>query len=235
LLSPFPVVDAVFEAANKAVAGFLTAIYLWSPGAALVLNLLIFGVCLLIFSWVHRRAIYMRSVLGDPVLGWLAEKIFRRPAMTIVTTRLPAAIAGRFPQRTLVLKAFAGQSIKGVRRKARGFLVQSEGRLHFVRPRLLRVAMVVPLPEGRRAELNKGLLSNTVVMRDDAGGEAVEMMITRRYNGTLDAVRLALAAGQSAQPAVEAGASESALQASRSIGVAAKESAGREVLRAEFA
>jgi hypothetical protein len=230
-LSPFPAVDAAFEAANKAVAGALLAIYLWSPWVALFLNLLIFLICLVIFGWVYRRVVYMRSVLGDPIFGWFAEKIFRRPPATLTSTRLPVVIARQLPDRSLVLKAFAGNSIAGVKRKARGFLVRSGDRLVFAKPRFFRSPIIAELPQpGEKNEVQTGLLSNAVSL----GETGQEVIITRRYNSLLDPIRRQLGAPADAAAAAESASAERALAASRELGAAARVVTGRKELRAEL-
>lgn len=235
-LSPFPLVDAVFEAANKACATALLGIYLWSPTIATVVNLIIFAVCLVVFGWVYRRVVYMRSVLGDPILGWLAEKVFRRPAATLTSTRLPSSIAAQVPPCSLVLKAFAGQAMPGVKRKMRGFLVQAEGRVLFARTKLFRPPVIVPLGGADAVvALETGLLSNTVVLTSQSGATATRLIFSRRYNRLLDGIRTQLAAAAEARPAEHSSPSERALAASRAVGAAAKVATGRDELRAELA
>jgi hypothetical protein len=231
-ISPIPAVDAFFEAANKAFATFLLGVYLVSPWLATGINLIIFAISLMIFAWAHRRVVYMRSICGDPVLGWIGEKVFRRPPVTTTSTVLPSSIAGRLPNATLVLKAFSGKAYQGLKRKSRGYLVQSGGRLHFAKPRFLRSPLVVTLPsEGHRVRVDKGLLSNTVRIEDDAGETAVKILITRRYNGILEAIRSLVGASLVAgQPAGR----EKVMDVTRSIGAAIK-GESRDALRAELA
>ncbi len=230
-LSPFPVVDAAFEAANKSVAAFLLAIYVWSPWAGLSLNLLIFAVCLLIFSWARRRVIYMRGVLGDPIFGWMAEKIFRRPPVGLTSTRLPSALASQLSGRTLVIKAFAGKSLPGVKRKARGFLVRSGDRLVFAQPRFLRRPIIVDLPQPDAGNaVQSGLLSNAAIF----GATGQELIFTRRYNTVLDGIRTQMGTPPAA-PSRGAADSARALAASRELGAAARVPTGRDELRAELA
>ncbi len=185
-LSPFPTVDAIFEAMNKAVVAFLVSLYVLSPWLATVVNLLLFAACLLIFAWIHRRVVYMRSVIGDPLLGWLAERLFRRKPVTPVSTILHPRLALALPERDLVLKAFAGRGLAGVSRKTRGYLIRSKGRLYFAKARLARAPILVPLvAESRRVRVATGILSNAVVV-EDAGGETIaKIVFTRRYNPIL--------------------------------------------------
>jgi len=235
-LSPFPMVDAAFETANKTVAAGLLAIYVISPWVAMILNVIIFALCLLIFAWVHRRVVYMRSVLGDPVLGWFAEKLFRRKPVTPTSTPLPASIATRLQGRSLVLKAFAGKPLEGIKRKARGYLVQTDQGLFFAKPRLLRSPRLVALGRnGPRPTLNKGLLSNTVTFID-AGDETIaKFIITRRYNSLLGEIRSSLGVSAAAATTEPSTADDKAFAASRAIGAAAKAAGGRDEFRAEFA
>jgi hypothetical protein len=67
-LSPFPAVDAVFELGNKTVAAGLMALYSYSPLLALMVNVLFFAACAAVYLPVHRRAVYLRSLMVDPVL-----------------------------------------------------------------------------------------------------------------------------------------------------------------------
>ena len=68
-LVPFPFVDALLEAANKAVCLGLMTIYAYSPLVATVLNLILFAVCLYVFNWTKRRVTYWRTMLTDPLLA----------------------------------------------------------------------------------------------------------------------------------------------------------------------
>lgn len=230
-LSPISAVDAVFEAANKAFAALLLAVYLVSPWLATLINLVIFAICLAIFAWAHRRVVYLRSICGDPLFGWIAEKVFRRPPATPTSTRLPPSLAALLPAPTLVLVAFAGKPYQGLRRKSRGFLVQSGGRLHFARTRFLRSPLVVALPlEGHTVRLEKGLLANTVRLEDDAGEPAVKILVTRRYNRLLEAIRVLLGA---VEPEAKPARDEKLAEIGRAAGAAIKGGARAE-LRAEL-
>lgn len=233
-LSPIPAVDALFEAANKSFAAFLLAVYVFSPALATVINLLIFAICLVIFAWSYRRVVYMRSVLGDPVLGWIAEKVFRRPAVTLLSTPLPRSLLTTLREPTMVLKAFAGRSYQGVCRKARGYLVQSGGRLHFVALRFLRPPLVVALPaEGHLLSVDKGFLSNTVRWKNDAGETVLKILFTRRYNPVLEEIRGCL--GAPVEPArTEVSGAEGVLASGRTFRAAVR-GESRAALRAEMA
>ncbi|HPS55690.1 MAG TPA: hypothetical protein PLP05_08830 [Sedimentisphaerales bacterium] len=68
LLSPIPLLDAIFEAANKTLCGALVVIYLFNPLLAFVINLILFLLCLLVYNWVYRRVRYLKCILLEPVI-----------------------------------------------------------------------------------------------------------------------------------------------------------------------
>lgn len=234
-LSPIPLVDAAFETANKAVAGFLVAVYLWSPAVALFLNLIIFGLCLMIFAWAYRRAVYMRCVVGDPFFGWLGDVLLRRPKLTCTSTRLPGSLARRFPHATVAVKAFAGRAFEGVKRKARGYLIQSEEGWYFAVLRLLRAPLVVAIPrDSRRATVETGLLSDSISFAPDGGETLFTVLLTRRYNSVLASLREALGATAKGPDNAAIEAKVGAMAVSRQVGTALR-SGDSQALRAELA
>ncbi len=233
-LSPFPTVDAIFEAANKAAAGALLAIYVWSPFAATVINLAIFGIALLLFAWVRRRVVYLRAVFGDPILGWLAEAVFRRPAPTLTSTRLTGALAELYPQPTVVLKAFVGKRFGGLRMKTRGFLVQADGKLAFAARRLFQAPRVIPLPvAGHAVRIEAGFLANAVVVENDVGDVAARVVFSRRYSCLIEDLRRQLGARTDVAADTCAPQTAGMMAVSRSMGEAVK-GGNREALRAEL-
>ncbi|HMP74311.1 MAG TPA: hypothetical protein PKE55_13710 [Kiritimatiellia bacterium] len=71
LLSPIPLLDALFEAANKFVCLVLTAIYIFHPAAALAVNLFLFLLCAILVKKVHRRLVsFRRNVLWPMWRKW---------------------------------------------------------------------------------------------------------------------------------------------------------------------
>ena len=62
-LIPFPFVDAMLEVANKSACVALMAVYAYNPVIATILNLIIFTACLIAFRWIHRRTVYLRTML----------------------------------------------------------------------------------------------------------------------------------------------------------------------------
>jgi len=68
-LSPIPFLDAFFEMINKATCLILVSIYLFSPVAALIINVLLFLLCLAIFRRAHRRTVQFRENVLLPLWG----------------------------------------------------------------------------------------------------------------------------------------------------------------------
>lgn len=71
-LIPVPTIDACLEVANKSIATALMALYMFSPFLSTVLNLIIFGLCCLVFLRVQRRIRYAKDLIMMPLL----EKFF---------------------------------------------------------------------------------------------------------------------------------------------------------------
>jgi hypothetical protein len=175
----------------------------------------------------------MRSICGDPLFGWIAEKVFRRPRVSATSTRLPGSIAAKLPGATLVLKAFAGRGYNGLKRKGRGYLVQSGGRLHFAMLRFFRSPLIVELPlDGHTVTVDTGILSNSVDFLDDSGERTMRVRFTRRYNAVVDSIRDLLSAGGTGE--VASGRRERVIDIGRSLGAAVK-GESRATLRAELA
>jgi hypothetical protein len=190
-VSPFPAVDAAFEAANKAFAAALVAVYAYNPTLATALNLGIFAVCLLMFGWVYRRTVYYKAVLGDPVLGFMAESIFRRRKLGPMSTRGPTSVLEGIESPQLVMKVFPVSRMGGIKRKARCYLVAGSGAAQVVWPRFLRSKIVVPV-ESADPVVEKGFFSNSICW----GGEAnpTTVVFSRRYNGILGEISSVLGA-----------------------------------------
>lgn len=66
-LSPVPFLDAFFEMINKAVCLVLISIYVYSATAALVINVIMFLICLAAFRRVHRRTMQFREKVLLPL------------------------------------------------------------------------------------------------------------------------------------------------------------------------
>jgi hypothetical protein len=70
-ISPIPFVDAIFDVLNKVVCLGLLILYAISPLAALVVNLLIFAACVVVYHWAKRRLDYHWHFWVEPFWKWL--------------------------------------------------------------------------------------------------------------------------------------------------------------------
>lgn len=93
-LTPVPFLDAAFEAANKSVCAGLMAIYAVSPVTATVLNITIFLICAVVFSWMRRREVFFRTMLLDTIIALLG-----RTGKSSCLTVFPASPVGVIPAR----------------------------------------------------------------------------------------------------------------------------------------
>ncbi|HBE71480.1 MAG TPA: hypothetical protein DDW52_25315 [Planctomycetaceae bacterium] len=78
-LVPFPSIDAMLELGNKSMCAALMGIYMLSPAAATLLNLVLLLGCLIIFGWVRRRTGYYRNIIANPLLEKLLPDWFAEP------------------------------------------------------------------------------------------------------------------------------------------------------------
>lgn len=67
-ITPFPAIDIVLDLIGKSLCAVLLGIYAWSPWLAVVLDLLIFIACAMVFMKVTRRLRYYRDLVLKPIL-----------------------------------------------------------------------------------------------------------------------------------------------------------------------
>ncbi|MEQ9824767.1 MAG: hypothetical protein ABQ298_10320 [Puniceicoccaceae bacterium] len=232
LISPIPTVDAFFEAFNKAFTGILVAVYLISPWLATLLNLLIFLISLMVFSWTYRRVVFMRCVLADPIFGWIGEAMLRLRRMTVNSTRLPASVQRELPDATVVLKAFLGKKARGFKKKTRGFLVHSGGATYFVKSRWFRSNKQIQLSgEGVDVTVEPGFFCHGVAFRDRSGELLQKALFTKRYNANLEAIHRELQARGEVTTATQAPGFQ---DVGRDLARTVKATDGKGTLRSEF-
>lgn len=149
-LVPFPSVDALLETANKLFCALLMGLYMLSPTAAAILNLILLGVCLVLFGWCYRRLNLYREVIVGPLLAWLFPRWFG--------------------QRGLTYRAFSGSpfgslprfSMLSVTRQENGDVEIVGGWLWRRHRQVMRDCTV---------ERCSGLVIQTVILRDGTGQE----------------------------------------------------------------
>lgn len=167
-ITPFPAIDAIFEVCNKIVCLALMAIYAWSPMVAMVLNLVLFSICVMVFRRIHRRVVYMRTMLTDPVWSMLSKQygsFEKRNALVV----FPQSDFGDFPAKTRLL----------IRRAERGWVLEC--------PRfpLFPSKLVVLDQSSTNIEIDSGFLLNKLVVHGDHEGK---LIFSRRYSDQLPLV-----------------------------------------------
>jgi hypothetical protein len=75
-LTPFPFIDACFEASNKTLCAALTGLYCFSPFLATIVNLAMFAIAGLAFMKISRLLRYYRELVVGPILSLLFPKWF---------------------------------------------------------------------------------------------------------------------------------------------------------------
>lgn len=169
-ITPLPFLDACFELANKALCLSLAILYGYSPFAATVMNLLLFGGCLLIFRWSHRRVLYFRTLLLDPIWA-TAFPGYSRPGAELVV--FPQRAFGPFPAciRLTLQRTESGWKLR--------------------QPRLLGQSPEVHIPDHVTAVVSIGLLGHSLTFE---GSDLPPMTFSRRHtsrwNEFLEAFRL---------------------------------------------
>lgn len=197
LISPIPMLDAIFECCNKAVAGILIAIYAFNPWLALVLNIILFLICLVIFKWVNRRVRYLKAMLLEPILVGFVRTLFGRihydPDKG--TQRKLARELGNI---TAVVKCFPSRKLGKIKKKDRCYLAFGDDGVLLVKLRLLGGVVSRKLNAADLSrEVAEGLIGYSITVQTDAGKDC-ELIFGGVYTPKLDIIRAELAkqAGQ---------------------------------------
>ena len=168
-LVPFPFVDALLEAANKAVCLGLMAVYAYSPLVATVLNLILFAVCLYVFSWTTRRVTYWRTMLTDPLLAFIW------PAYSTWNGKH--------------LNGFLRNGLSGIPAKASVRMEKTELGWRLVQRRWFFPGRVVKLSRSKYSfEVRRGLMTNSIRSQLQEDDEIVELVVSGRFKKQLDQI-----------------------------------------------
>jgi hypothetical protein len=187
LVSPVPLLDAIFEVANKTIAAVLMAIYLANPWLAFVLNLVIFAVCLLIFRWVNRRLRYYKAILLEPIWASVVHKLFGRPQWE-PDWKMKRSLARAMPGIDLVVKCFPSRRLDKIRKKDRCYLVFTAEGLSLVRPHCFKPPLTMPLdPAQLTADIAEGLTAYWLTLAHNE--KPAELVFSRVYTDKLDQIR----------------------------------------------
>ena len=176
-LIPFPFVDAMLEVANKSACVALMAVYAYNPVIATILNLIIFTACLIAFRWIHRRTVYLRTMLLDPVLA-LAWPGYGMPKKQRITVFNKEALGPFAPKSKLML-------------------MRQETRWKLVEQRLLLPGKSMEIDPSTKLMIHRGVLGNKFQFStpDISDGEENELVFSRRYSGNLDELAKLLGVG----------------------------------------
>lgn len=159
-ITPVPFLDACFEAANKFVCAALMGLYAFSPTAATVFNLLLVVASLFILRWAHRRVVFYRHMVFDPIASRLFGKKRRQSRGDLVV--FPQQSFGDFPE------------------KARCRLIATDDGWTLVHTRWLRPSIKQHFSnEQARPEARRGWLTHTLDLHAEG---ASPLIFSRGYD-----------------------------------------------------
>ena len=167
-LIPFPFVDAMLEVGNKTACAALMAVYAYNPVIATILNLIIFTGCLIAFRWIHRRTVYLRTMLLDPVLAlaWPGYGVPKKQRVTV----------------------FNKEALGPFAPKSRLLLTTQESAWKLVEQRLLFPGKSMSIDPDTKLSIHRGVLGNKFEFStpEQNDGDQNELVFSRRYSGNLD-------------------------------------------------
>ncbi len=198
LISPIPTLDAMFECANKTVAGIIACIYAFNPMLAFTLNVILFLFCLVIFRWVNRRINYMKAVLLEPFLLGLLRGILHRPNYD-PDARILRKLSSSLPGVDLVIKCFPMRKMGKFKTKQRCCLAFADEGPALVRFNLTKAPLIQKLDAAKlSADVEHGLLAYSLTLQTEH--KPTELVFGRVYTGKLDAIGAKLRQPQQAAP-----------------------------------
>jgi hypothetical protein len=187
-ISPIPALDAIFEAANKTFAAALIAVYAFSPYVALILNIILFLICLVIFNWARRNMKYYRAILVAPVIAKLFGRSAPQPPPHI-KEKLVLAVEQGAP----ILKVFPEGKIHKIKKKETCWLVPGKDGLFLVKLRLIRKPKIEKLDTtNAQIDITKNLLSNTITISSPQMKKPEMLTFSKVYNDQIDTIAAAL-------------------------------------------
>ncbi len=194
LISPIPTIDAIFEAANKAFAAVMAAIYAFNPWLAFVINLILFFFCLLIFKWCSRRVKYFKSILLEPLFYNMKKKIFNLSPKD-PDRRFREKVSLLYSDIKLFMKVFPNRKIRKIRKKDMAYLTQSGKELALIKFRWFANPVIEKLEkENLKFEVNRGITTNSIVIKDSQGNKINALLFSKIYNDRLEDISTVLEA-----------------------------------------
>ncbi len=187
-ITPFPGLDAAFESANKAATAGLAAIYAFSPWAAMVLNVILFLICLVFFNGVRRRVHYFKAMYIAPIVAALLGRTVALPS-SLVHSRLSRIIDQAEP----LMQVFPLRKIRKLKKKQKAYLTAGKEGLFLVTLRWVRRPTIERLDTtGAHIEITCGLLSNTVNIISEGSTTPVKLAFSKIYNPAIEAIAASL-------------------------------------------
>ena len=188
-ITPVPFLDAIFEACNKAVVLALSIVYAYNPYYSLLINLVLFAICLSIFNWARRRAKYLKTILLEPVLYKMGIfKIARRDKRT------KCWLSEAVDDIKLIVKVFPGKKFKKIKKKQLCYLVASGDKLLLVKKMLFKAPRIEEIDAaGLSVQVIQGVLSNSIEFTSQ-GKPQVILLFSKTYNDMIDEIKNKLSA-----------------------------------------
>jgi hypothetical protein len=187
-ISPIPALDAIFEAANKSFAAALVAIYAFNPYLAMVLNIIMFLICLVIFNWARRNVKYFKAILVAPIIAKLLSRT-GSPLPAHIKAKASAAVNQGQP----LLMVFPARRIHKIKKKEMCYLTAAKDGLFLVKLRLIRQPKVEKLETANaQIEISKGLLSNTIEITSPEMNKPAGLTFSKIYNEQIESIAASL-------------------------------------------
>jgi hypothetical protein len=188
-ISPIPALDAIFEATNKSFAAALVAIYAFNPYLAMMLNIILFLICLVIFNWARRNVKYYKSILVAPVVAKLLGRTAPPPPSEHIKAKVSLAVEQGVP----LLKVFPAHKIHIMKKKEMCYLTAGKNGLFLVKLRLIRQPKIEKLDTtNSQIEISKGLLSNTIEIKSPEMNKPAALTFSKIYNQQIDGIAASL-------------------------------------------
>ena len=186
LISPIPTLDAMFECANKAVAGIIATIYAFNPWLAFVLNLILFLICLVIFRWANRRINYLKAMMLEPITLKIIRGLIggsKYDPDKGALRRFSRCVHGL----QLVIKCFPMRKFGKFKVKQKCYLAFGTDGVSLIRPGLFKPPLIEKLDPSRLAkEVDEGILAYSVTLETE---KPVEFVFGRVYTAKLDEIK----------------------------------------------
>ena len=173
LLSPVPLLDAIFEVANKTLCGGLIVIYLFNPFLAFLINLILFLICLLVYKWVYRRVRYLKCILLEPIIIKLLK--IKNPLRWHQSKYESLGFSGK-----ALAKVFPFKKIDNIKKKQLCVLFSSGDKYEimtvtfFTKPVFKKADNI--------SEIENGIIKSTVEIKIESMDKPIEFAFAKHYN-----------------------------------------------------